>query len=101
MKFVIHADDTNIFLTGSSLTNLVSRSNDAMVEIKKWISRNRLTLNEHKIQYIVYHSSQRSNPVLNSPILIDYNVINRLCETKFLGIYMDENVCWHRHISHM
>ena len=101
MKFVIYADDTNVFVTDRSLNNLVSRSNDALVAIKKWISRNRLTLNERKTQYIVYHGSQRSNPVLSSPILIDDIVISRVCETKFLGVYMDENLCWHRHISHI
>ena len=101
VKFVIYADDTNVFVTDRSLNNLVSRSNDALVAIKKWISRNRLTLNERKTQYIVYHRSQRSNPVLSSPILIDDIVISRVCETKFLGVYMDENLCWHRHISHI
>ena len=48
-KFVFYADDTNIILPDSSLNNLVSRSNDALVAIKKLISRYKLTLNEYKI----------------------------------------------------
>ena len=71
MKFVINADDTIIFLTDSSLNNLVSRSNEFLVAINKWISRNCLTLNECKTQCIVYHRSQLSNPVITNPILID------------------------------
>ena len=43
--------------------------------------------------------TQESNPVLRSPILIDDN--GRVCATKILGVYMDENLYWHRHISHM
>ena len=88
-------------LTDSSLNHLVFRSNNALVAIKEWISRNRLTLNERKTQCIVYHRSQCSNPVLNRPILIDDNVINRVWETKFVGVYINENLCWHRQISHM
>ena len=53
------------------------------------------------MQYIVYHRSQRSNPVLDSPISIDDNVIDRVRETTFLGVYIGENLFWHRHISHM
>ena len=39
VKFVIYADDTNIFSTDSSLNSLVSCSNDVLVAIKKWMSR--------------------------------------------------------------
>ena len=101
VKFIIYSDDTNIFLSDSSLNSLVSRSNEALGAIKMWISRNRLTLNECKTQYTVYHMSESSNLVINSLILIDDKVINMMSETKFLGVYTDENVCWYCHISHM
>ena len=58
-------------------------------------------MNERKTQYIIHHRTQRCKPVLNSPIFIDDIVINSICETKISGVYMDENLCWHRHISYV
>ncbi len=39
------ADDTNIFITGKSLSEISSIINEKMILISEWIKNNRLSLN--------------------------------------------------------
>ena len=65
-KFVLFADDTSVFMSDRSAENLVSRTNLALLNIKYWLNLNRLTLNNDKIQYMIFHRKSWRLPHFNN-----------------------------------
>ena len=100
MKFILFADDTTVFASGKCLTNLVALTNEALRKIKLWLERNRLTLNENKTQFVVFHRKRRAYPVVNNVYLGD-SVVKRVDNVKFLGVHIDCNLTWIYHINHV
>ena len=59
--FILFADDTNMFLTGKNLNNIISTMNEKMVKVVEWLNINRLSLNTNKTHYIIFSSRKRAN----------------------------------------
>ena len=53
LYFILFADDTNMFLTGKNLNNIISTMNEEMVKVVEWLNINRLSLNTNKTHYII------------------------------------------------
>ena len=64
-KFISFADDSSVFISDKSPTSLTSRTNDMLTSGKTWLVRNRLTSNESKTQYVVFHRKPRAKLCLN------------------------------------
>ena len=84
LKFILFADDTNIFLQGSDLQTLVNSMNVEMVKVMNWINSNKLSLNVNKTQYMLTHPHM-TQPI-NFDIKVNNLVIKRVDTIKFLGI---------------
>ena len=59
MKFILFEDDTTVFASGKCLTNLIAITNEALRKIKLLLERNRLTSNENKTPFVVFHRKLR------------------------------------------
>lgn len=53
-KFIMFADDTNIFAKGKDIDNLVNNINYELEHISKWFGANLLSLNVKKTNYIIF-----------------------------------------------
>ena len=53
-KILLFADDTNLFLTGSSLEDMIREINCDLMFISRWLVSNRLTLNLGKTHYLIF-----------------------------------------------
>ena len=96
VKFVLFADDTNIFCSSNSLHDLQNLLNRELAKLFVWFSVNKLSLNLGKTNYMLF----RNRPPENSLELRMNNVvIPRVACTKFLGILIDENLNWKPHIQ--
>ena len=95
------ADDTNIFITGNNIKSLFVTMNEELKLVNDWFRVNKLSLNESKTVYTLFHSShQKDNIPLKIPLLkINNHDIKRVMSTKFLGVMLDENLCWKAHIN--
>jgi len=98
LKFVMFADDTNLFLSNVNLTDLITAINEELAKISVWLKLNKLSLNIKKTHYILFHVRQKK---INKEISvkIDTNVIDRVRCTKFLGVIINENLTWTDHID--
>ena len=56
MKFIIFADDTNMFLSNSNLDYLESVVNNELINLVKWFRANKLSLNVDKISFMIFSS---------------------------------------------
>jgi hypothetical protein len=68
--------------------------------LQTWFTLNSLVANDEKMLAMSVHATQNKKPVLPHVIFecrdIPYNT-----ETKFLGIYINENMKWNNHIKHL
>jgi hypothetical protein len=97
---VLFADDTNILVSGENLNTGQSRLNNVMKDIQTWFTVNSVIVNAEKIIAISFHTTQNKRPAL-SHVLFEGRGIPYNNDTKFLGVYINENVKWINHIRYL
>ena len=97
LKFVLFADDTNLFRSGTDIELLCESINNELIKINSWFKSNKLSLNISKTNFIVFTNSSQIEKFID--INIDANVIERVYETKFLGVIIDNKLNWKSHIT--
>ena len=70
--------------------------NNELEELSLWFKVNRLSLNIKKTNFIVF-GSRNSN--VNFNIHINNIKIDRVNDTKFLGVHIDANLSWSKHLN--
>ena len=93
-------DDTNLFCSEKHIKTLFQTANIELEKITIWFQVNKLSLNESKTKFTLFHKSwDKDNSPLKLPILKVNNFeIKRTTSIKFLGIMVDENLTWNDHI---
>ena len=92
------ADDTNVTVTGTSIQDIESKLNGELNNLYCWLLANKLTLNASKSEYMIIGSRKRLLPLDTDPHVF---IIDRVDNTKTLGIFTDENITWKTHINHV
>ena len=96
LKFILFADDTNIFCSGYDLQELSTLFTNELKKLKDWFAVNLLSLNVAKTNYMVF---SKTNNVQHLKIEINNTEISRVNVTKFLGVLIDEKLNWKKHIG--
>ena len=96
LKFIVFADDTNIFHSHSKLPDLASETNTELGKMYKWFCENKLSLNIAKTNYILFG---RYTHQQDAAIIINDVTIQRVQATTFLGVLTDESLNWKNHIK--
>ena len=65
-------------------------------KLQTWFIVNKLSLNVNKTNYIVFGKYNKRD---NIKLYIDTNEISRVNDTKFLGVYIDSQLSWSKHID--
>lgn len=95
LKYVLFADDTNLFASGTDINALCVKINTELDRLKNWFSVNKLSLNLSKTNYMIFSNSKHTNISLS----MNATEIERVTVTKFLGVLVDEKLNWKQHIS--
>ena len=98
LKFIIFADDTNIFCSGKNINELLLMVNLELQKLCTWFSVNKLTLNIGKTNFMLFTKHNVQSPS-DIKICIKGQNIERVKVTKFLGVLIDEKLSWKEHIS--
>ena len=94
------ADDTTLTASGESVLDAEVAINDDLANIKQWLSANKLSLNLVKTEYLLIGSRHNINNLFHAPkVHVGDIPIERLKETKALGVYIDEFLSWNKHIE--
>lgn len=98
LKFIMFADDTNLFYSHKNLNDLVDIVNQELIRVSLWLKVNKLSLNIKKTHFIIFHFKQKK---ITSPVLIhiDDNILEQVKTTKFLGVIINENLTWSDHVE--
>jgi len=92
------ADDTTIYATGPSLTDIVSIIQSEIILISQWLKNNRLSLNVAKTNYMIM-TNKKAYDMSNIQIKIDDIPVECVTETKFLGVVLDNQMTFQSHIN--
>ena len=93
------ADDTNLFFSHKNLDSVHEILNCELRKIATWISANKLSLNIKKTHFIIFKSrGKKLNQNVSSKI--NDQAIEQVKYTKFLGLYIDDELTWKYHLDH-
>lgn len=98
LNFVLFADDTNIYLSGNDLNELVISMEQEMVKVKEWFDINRLSLNLKKTKFMIFGNRKKDDSIVLS---IAGTKIMKVREFRFLGVLLDEEFTWKPHILYI
>ena len=100
LHFILFADDTNIFYSNKCQTGLICTLNFELSLLSDWFRANKLSLNVKKSNYIVFGNNSRESADCAENVVIDGIKIEKVSSTKFVGVYIDENLNWKQHTFH-
>lgn len=95
----LYADDINCLMKDKDIHKLHADLTSELHQINHWIKLNKLRLNVSKTKYIVFQNRSVKNHI--PPVLLEGESLNCVTHTKFLGIYIDENLNWRTHIDNV
>ena len=95
MVALLFADDSTVYLSGSSLPELVNIVNYELHILCEWFKCNKLSLNVDKTNYMTI--GKRCPDIA---ISLDGKLLSKASHVKFLGIIVDQNLNWCEHINH-
>ena len=103
-KFILFADDTNIFVEGRSAEEAYKKGNELLRSVQNYMYLNKLHINMSKCCYIhfkpkVFRNKLSDAPATNHQLVLDDFPIKKTHQTKFLGVIIDENLSWEPHIT--
>ena len=101
LNFVLYADDTCVFRSDSDISNNISIVNRELLNVKKWMQANCLTLNFKKCHYLLFRRKQRVLPDNINNIYLGGAKLNKQENTKYLGVVLDEHLSWAFHVNHL
>ena len=101
-KFILFADDTNIFVTGESREEAILKANALLTSVSSYMYANKMHINMKKSCYMHFKPKGRNANNCNltdditdrNPVKINDYELKEVGETKFLGVIIDNNLSW-------
>ena len=96
----LYADNSSLNTSGTQLNVIEPLMNADLKHVSSWLIANKLTLNVIKTVYMVVGSRQRLATLEGDlKLQIDGTSLKRVQVTKCLGVQMDKNLTWEKHVN--
>ena len=96
----MYADDTLLSTAAESTVEVLSWINQDLVNTRNWLLANKLIFNVTKTEHMFFGTSFRlPNLRVTIPVTLSDRQIKRVKQTKYLGVYLDENLKWDQQID--
>ena len=101
----LFADDVSSLIDALLKDDLILKAIEKATTTINWFRSNKLISNSSKTKLIHFHSTQKSRhlePIQELTIQVNESIthtISRVLDAEFLGIFVDENLTWNKHIS--
>ena len=99
-KLISFADDTTVFLSSKYINDLYKNMNSDLDDLTNWFKANRLALNVNKSNCMLFQPNGNQN-TLGNTLNIGVDPIEHKLNCKFLGIFIDNQLRWNNHLSHI
>ena len=97
-NMLMYADDTTLYC---NIDQNVSEEviNNELSKVSQWLAANKLSINVTKTKYMAFHLHKR---VVTYPDLqLNGNKIERVTYFNFLGLILQSNLSWNKHVNHI
>lgn len=98
LKFILFADDTNIFFSSHDINQLQEIVNSELKKLVEWFKINKLSLNATKSNVMLFRNKHKKKIPTTVSIFIDSHKLDQVSCGKFLGVLIDEFLTWNNHI---
>ena len=96
----LFADDTTISTSGKNVDDVSKVLSNGVSSIEHWCTENAMTINTSKTKLMKISSRKKTSQCSNSLNLqINGKIIENVQHTKLLGITIDQNLTWEKHIQ--
>ena len=96
---LLFADDTNVFVQGKNIVDLVRTMNEELSKLSDWMDVNKLSLNVKKTKCMVF--SLRKSYSVSDDVILKGEGIEQVSTFRFLGVIIDNKLCWSDHIQYI
>ena len=93
---ILFADDTTLYKMHRNLNYLRWCLEDDMTRLSDWFRANKLSMNLGKTVCVLFHKDSTCKPIT---IKVDGTEIHSVQEVKFLGMWLDSQLNWSRHVE--
>ena len=100
LSFILLADDTNLFLSHQDIETLIRTMNEEPKKVALWLTANKLSLNVNKTHLITF-KTRKKRLSYNAHVVLNGSPIEKVKCTKFLGIFINEELSQKCHINHI
>ena len=97
---ILFADDSNVFLAGKDPNDMINIMNIELEKLLTWLKANKLSLNVKKTHFMFFCPPHKKAKFSNN-LTIQGQVIDKVNETKFLGVMVDDKLSWASHINYI
>ena len=97
----LFADDTNLFVFAKTYVQLQQKANECLSNLQNWFLANKLSLNIEKTNFTIFASRNKNNERDSVKLSIGGQMIQRVNCCKYLGVFVDEQLCWEDHINYI
>ena len=98
LRFVLFAHDANIFLSGDDAKEISNTLSTELDKLNSWFAVNKLSLNVSKTNYMIFGNKKIDND-MNIRVGSNGISIDRVYNTTFLGVTIDDKLNWKEHIK--
>ena len=100
--FILYADDTSLSTTieivvKKNMGDIQTCIDSELNKINVWLKLNKLSLNIQKTKFMIFRTNNK--PVPEIELHIEGICIERVYEFNFLGITLDDQLKWNKHIE--
>ena len=101
-KFVLFADDSNMFVSHADRYTLYNIANEALHNLFEYCSANKIIINYKKCCFIEFNTSKSTNTnTIPYNLGILGNTFKKVTECKFLGVYINTSLDWASQLKHV
>ena len=94
----LFADDTCVIVKDKDLKNLEIKCNNELRNVYEWMLANKLTINSAKSQALLIPFKKKIKHT-DFKIVLNHSDLQVLPNLKYLGIYLDENLNFKKHLE--
>jgi hypothetical protein len=95
LHFTLFADDTTVLFSDSSLKSTLDIASIELKVVFEWFAANKLCLNINKTKFMLFATGLHCTDMMLS--VFGSNIV-RVHSTKFLGLIIDDQLCWQEYI---
>lgn len=95
----LYADDATISYGVQSFDELQRSMTSDLKLIKKWMGQNKLSINFNKTNFLIFYLRNTDISKIFNEICFDNIKIDRVMESKYLGLIINHNLSWIPHIE--